>query len=159
TPADHASVTRRRMTGFLLLNLGALATAVAIAHASGPARVARPRARTIRELDATLTPALSLAEGEGVDRVPSPPPGEGLRVRGRGQCDEPVQQSCRLGLAIIAGYLVLIHSLLLGAGLLGRLTIAGLAVLLGAALVIALGFAWRPCHRAASAPEAPALTP
>jgi len=29
----------------------------------------------IRELDATLTPTLSLAEGEGVNLLPSPPEG------------------------------------------------------------------------------------
>ena len=36
----------------------------------------------IRELDATLTPTLSLAEGEGVDLIPSPPEEERDRVRG-----------------------------------------------------------------------------
>ncbi len=32
---------------------------------------------------ATLTPALSLAEGEGAVSIPSPPEGERVRVRGR----------------------------------------------------------------------------
>src|SRR5215467_5408841 len=41
-------------------------------------------ARTIRELHATLTPALSLAEGEGVLAIPSPP--EGGEGQGEGAC-------------------------------------------------------------------------
>ena len=44
---------------------------------------ARPLARMIRGRDATLTPTLSLAEGEGVCSIPSPPEGERARVRGR----------------------------------------------------------------------------
>ncbi len=39
-------------------------------------------ARTTREQAPTLTPALSLAEGEGAVSIPSPPEGERVRVRG-----------------------------------------------------------------------------
>ena len=42
-----------------------------------------PLARIMREHIATLTPSLSLAEGEGVVSIPSPPEGERDRVRGR----------------------------------------------------------------------------
>jgi len=38
-------------------------------------------ARTIREHTPTLTPALSLTEGEGAISIPSPPEGERVRVR------------------------------------------------------------------------------
>jgi hypothetical protein len=38
--------------------------------------------RIIRERGATLTPTLSLSEGEGVISMPSPPEGERDRVRG-----------------------------------------------------------------------------
>jgi hypothetical protein len=37
----------------------------------------------MREHIATLTPTLSLAEGEGGVSIPSPPEGERARVRGR----------------------------------------------------------------------------
>jgi hypothetical protein len=36
----------------------------------------------MRDQGATLTPALSLAEGEGAIPIPSPPEGERARVRG-----------------------------------------------------------------------------
>jgi hypothetical protein len=42
----------------------------------------------IRELDATL----SLAEGEGVNLIPSPPEGERDRVRGRARHEERVRE-------------------------------------------------------------------
>jgi hypothetical protein len=37
----------------------------------------------MREHNATLTPPLSLSEGEGAVSIPSPPEGERDRVRGR----------------------------------------------------------------------------
>jgi hypothetical protein len=48
--------------------------------------------RMIRELDATLTPTLFLAEGEGVNLIPSPPEGERDRVRGRARREERVRE-------------------------------------------------------------------
>jgi hypothetical protein len=50
-------------------------------HATGLA--ALPLAQTIREHEPTLTPTLSLSEGEGGVSKPSPPEGERDRVRGR----------------------------------------------------------------------------
>jgi len=46
-----------------------------------------------------------------------------------------------LGLAALAGYLALVHALVLGAGLLGHLTVGGLALMLGPCLAIALWLA------------------
>jgi len=42
-----------------------------------------PLTRIIREQAPTLTPALLIEEGEGVNSMPSPPEGERVRVRGR----------------------------------------------------------------------------
>src|SRR2546422_340551 len=44
----------------------------------------------------TLTPALSLTEGEGAISIPSPPEGERVRVRGRAGRGERVHESCGL---------------------------------------------------------------
>ena len=56
-------------------------------------------------------------------------------------------RSLPLGLATLAGYLALVHALVLGAGLLGHLTTAGLGlpliVLLAAALWLARRASWR----------------
>lgn len=47
------------------------------------------------------------------------------------------------GLLTLAGYLVLVHSLVLGAGLLGHLTVGGVAFLLVIVLAVAVWLAWR----------------
>ena len=55
-----------------------------------------------------------------------------------------------LGLATLAGYLAIVHTLVLGAGLLGHLTVVGLVVLLTVTLALALWLA----RRATAADEA-----
>jgi hypothetical protein len=57
-------------------------------------------------------------------------------------------RSTPLGLATLAGYLALVHALVLGAGLLGHLTVGGLAFLLAVGLAVALWLARRvPARR------------
>ena len=63
-----------------------------------------------------------------------------------------------LVLATLSGYLVLVHSLVLGAGLLGHLTPAGLGVLLAAAVAAALWLARRATPDRASADGGGSLT-
>jgi len=48
-----------------------------------------------------------------------------------------------LVLATLAGYLILVHSIVLAAGLLGHLTVGGLAAMVVPAMVVALRLAWR----------------
>jgi hypothetical protein len=52
-------------------------------------------ALSVRELAPTLTPALSLSEGEGVVPIPSAPEGERVRVRGRTVRGNSVHDSSR----------------------------------------------------------------
>ncbi len=64
-----------------------------------------------------------------------------------------------LVLATLAGYLILVHSLVLAAGLLGHLTVGGLGALVATALVISLWLAreaWRDL-RAVETPQPPAV--
>ena len=70
--------TRRAFLGTLA---GGLLAAPLAAEAQQAAKVYR-LARIMREKAPTLTPALSLAEGEGATSIPSPPEGERVRVRG-----------------------------------------------------------------------------
>src|SRR5262245_65377702 len=63
-------------------------------------------------------------------------------------------QASRLCLATLAGYLVIVHSAVLLAGLVGHLTVRGLAEAVTAALVVAVGLAWS--RRRHHEPEPPA---
>jgi hypothetical protein len=62
-----------------------------------------------------------------------------------------------LVLASLAGYLILIHTLVLAAGLLGHLTTLGLVILLAPVVIVALGLARRPGGGASDEGQAPGL--
>ena len=60
-------------------------------------------------------------------------------------------------LATLAGYLILVHSLVLAAGLLGHLTMGGLGALVATTLVVSLWLAhqvWRERHPVEFSPSA-----
>src|SRR5262245_46252109 len=64
------------------------------------------------------------------------------------------RRTSRLCLATLAGYLVIVHSAVLLASLVGHLTVRGLAEAVTAALVVAAGLAWS--RRRHHEPEPPA---
>src|SRR6266545_5655223 len=77
-------LSARRFSRSRAPEAGRLALTLAFAGLA-PRRIGltlRELVRIMHEQAPTLTPALSLAEGEGVTLVPSPPEGERVRVRG-----------------------------------------------------------------------------
>ncbi len=58
-----------------------------------------PHAQDAVLAESTLTPALSLGEGEGVGPIPSPLLGERVRVRGRSERANDLHEESGLGAA------------------------------------------------------------